>query len=494
MSMFLKGKSISALCLLYVVAIGSLEASWTKSFAKFYRGVGIKSLSLQSSVRSYIPFSNKLWPHAALALPILGRHNQRESGYDIFKKYSLYALLGLGFLKATQQPVYAEEPPKITTEKASEKPLTLEEIAADNTFSDSISWRFFSKNFDEISRRLSRVHSSFSRVHKIYADGSLPLATIFSREAEYVQEYEVFYHAHTGSVRVLQDLFAELGKFFQEEKPENFVYLRDPIQNTYLKKTYFFTPHDEFYPLQWQREQESADLWWDSNCNIQKKVLSVNVHLFGNMLADYGESTIMYYARNHSARYDDEYMYKFLRDYDFKGYDGKMGTIISQCGNLLQIFIPKNKAKSCRYVAFPGGRAACENGQCMKYRSLLRRLGLTTTPAIQDGDNDLQARIILDHNIMLNSRSGVKIFRYTTMPKDVEKEYLQDVKKLATHIFIEWLERLKLGNVRADALERIDKTDLGQRILERSWSTGCLLAIPKAIDEEIAKLKADSQG
>ena len=76
------------------------------------------------------------------------------------------------------------------------------------------------------------------------------------------------------------------------------------------------------------------------------------------------------------------------------------------------------------------------------------------------------------------------------MPVDTEKEYQKMVKELAKNMFIDWLERMKKGQVRQDALERVDKTELGQKILKRSYQTGQLIGIPEAIDEEIARLKA----
>ena len=154
---------------------------------------------------------------------------------------------------------------------------------------------------------------------------------------------------------------------------------------------------------------------------------------------------------------------------------------------LLQIFIPKDKTSSCVYSSHPGGQPVSGRLQCTDHQSLLRDLGLKSAPATRPNDS-LQARIILDHNIMLNPASGVKIFRYTTMA--AEDEYRQQMEKTTTNMFIRWLECIKIDFVASKALERIDKTELGQKILKRCWRTGKLLPQHDAIDKEIAKLKA----
>ena len=483
--MFLVKKYFTTVCMLYLATAASLEASWLKKFnAAFPKSAFFKPTTL--------------WQRTISTIPILGaqQHDQQKKwwqGNSHFKKFSFYALLSsIGLMKAAQQTVQAEDTPTAAQEpQTPTKHLTPEDIAQDNTFSDSISWRFFSKNFQEIANELPHLEE----MHK---KSILPLATIFSREAEHAQEHEVFYHAHQGKLCILQDLFAELENFLHDhEQSEEFIYLRDPIQNVH-SKTYLFRNNATYSPLEWQQQEQHTrypqgldDRCFDHDNEVQKKLLSVNVHLFGNIFNSFGESTIMQYVNYRGDSYSEltQYLTDYGLDLDHNPLDKIAGTT-SEHPSILQIFIPKALFNSCTYTSEPCGTPLFHHDY-VTHEELLKCLGLKNSPCKRTSSYaNSQARIILDHNIMLNPASGVRIFRYTTMAAEDDKKYREQMKNAVTELFITWLERIKLGTIKSEVLERIDKTELGQKILKRSWSTGMLLPKPVAIDEEIAKLKA----
>lgn len=360
------------------------------------------------------------------------------------------------------------------------------------------------------------------------------------RESEHeVTDYQVFYHAHCGKLRPLHDLYRSLNDLLSSENTDNshtiistdsgtditinpihdlynwgynawyqsekspppqtinrdneFIYLRDPINPVIQVKN---QPTDVSYAREWRkrvlRTEESDTDSFESSATR----LSVNVSLFGNVLKwHFGESSLHYFMTNTSMQNDIESLIlRFLNNYDLRLKNHKnIFGIVREKGHLLQIFIPKNQLGKCSYVSYPRGIPVCRGSEtCMTYRDLMACLKITHHKTGWDKEEAgvfPQMRLILHPDIMLNPKSGVKIFRYTSMLPEVDQAYQHAFKEVTRIMFIEWFERMQQGNVKQEALERICHTKLGQKILRRDPISKQLIPQCKAIDAELHRLR-----
>lgn len=492
-----------------------LHAWWTPRFS--VRGALQRAHNiLHTTPRSTYTLASTLQSRTYTAAAIVSNEQQQKNKHRWnWRNFSMYTLLsGIGLAKVAQQEVFADENPQFDCKVASQAfqdyaPKNfhtmkhderiksfqnyLKTIVQAHQFHESISWRYLKNTstnaltdmIEELSPKLSQ----------------LPLFTIFSNEAEYADKYEVFYHAHPSKVQIVQDLFGAFGNFLHNYKNKNFIFLRNPIQNWH-QKSYLSPQPDEYDLSQLQLYQTLlAGSLNDMDTHIQSKLLSVNIHLFANAneWMCRGSSTLNYYANNTSASYNNTLIIQLLEDYDFIPHSNFKQIIQNSQqilrGNLLQIFIPKTKVDNCVYMSHPLGQPFCDNFKCISHQELSKCLGLNSTlPNFYRGCGRWnfycpQARIILDHNIMLNPNSGVKIFRYTQNSPETEQQYQQQFKQAMNEMFIEWLERMKKNGVKQEALERINKTELGKKILQRCWRTGTLIPQIAAIDAELATLR-----
>lgn len=54
----------------------------------------------------------------------------------------------------------------------------------------------------------------------------------------------------------------------------------------------------------------------------------------------------------------------------------------------------------------------------------------------------LQGRLLFSQDILLNPKSGVKIFRYTTIPQEKQQKYQQKLHQLTQKLFKTWLKKV----------------------------------------------------
>ena len=64
----------------------------------------------------------------------------------------------------------------------------------------------------------------------------------------------------------------------------------------------------------------------------------------------------------------------------------------------------------------------------------------------------LQARLLFSQDILLNPKSGVKIFRHTTLPQAKLEDYKKKLKKITHDIYNYWLPSLTKNSIAQNKL------------------------------------------
>lgn len=261
------------------------------------------------------------------------------------------------------------------------------------------------------------------------------LEKIVAQEKINEQAYYIFYHSQVARLGVIQDFLKELHQLIHMEKIYDFVFLRNPYELPLKEHASNFLDKTDF------------DTTSDSDMDVRRRLLSVNLALFGNITAvSCLECSIDFFFRNTniSAPQPFALLKKIFQDL---GLDVESFTQLVQLaddleskhGVLLQIFVPKDKIDECAYLSKPFGRPV-DKPILPDYFDRVKKRHTRLGPIldyykshpekIKDLDR-LQARILLDRNMMLNPKSGIKIIRYGALPAKINQEYKQKVKKIA---------------------------------------------------------------
>jgi len=324
---------------------------------------------------------------------------------------------------------------------------------------------------------------------------NIPLLSMLHRERHFTQAdthaldqapFYVFYHGHKGELRFMQDLYRHILQFEQQDAVDNFIPLRfwHDCQKTSDALNFITTK---------KIDKGIMDHYFQE---IQQNLLSVNLSFLGNAETR-GESTMFYYQNNISAAPHDptELIKKICTYYDFnqKYLSKLLQKIDVSRGSVLQIFIPRHYVNKIVYLSRISG---------LLYKNNLGFEGFATvgetqchtkiTPIIDSiragtfiqklnqqkyiGSHayrimdELQARIVLGQDVMLNHKSGVKIFRIDRMSREERQKYMKQVDEGCRLMFIDWLERILKRNsdgtcgVKQKALDLIKDTPLGKLI------------------------------
>lgn len=205
--------------------------------------------------------------------------------------------------------------------------------------------------------------------------------------------------------------------------------------------------------------------WNDHRADLVKNMLCVNLSLFGGQT---GESTWNYFTFGFSISCSsvDALMQELFSDFGFdKKYIAELCRINTSfstpTGNLMQIFIPKDKVDDYVYLSQPFGTPVrnsivdsifdANKNRHTKISPILDAYYTGADPITTF--DPLQARILLSQDCMLNPESGVKIFRYTKASEQEIKQYKQRVKELAQKVFAQALQ--------TGAFKNISRTPLG---------------------------------
>lgn len=277
-------------------------------------------------------------------------------------------------------------------------------------------------------------------------------------EELYDQTHHVFYHAQTGSLRVLQDFIKEWYHFlYPTISLQDFYFLRAWYQ---LPKTVdantFIDEVEGGMPIE----------WCDNNAFFVKRMLSVNFSLFGSTqnFGVFGECTFKYFFMDKSIKLP-LLQHLFVDIFDYNGFDKKyIETLIklnslieTKEGSLYQIFVPKNKVDQIAFAAqrlgTPYRKPVIERyfdvykGRHSALTPILE-IYRTTPTSIIDVLDHLQGRLLFSQDILLNPTSGVKIFRYTTIDPEKLKLYRYELKKVTRRLFKKWLKNAYKGKLR----------------------------------------------
>ena len=134
--------------------------------------------------------------------------------------------------------------------------------------------------------------------------------------------------------------------------------------------------------------------------------------------------------------------------------------IASKEGTIYQIFIPNKLVDSCAYVchrwATPYRQPlVASDFDIQKQRHMHCK---PVADAYKKKPNSfadldiLQARLLFSQDILLNPKSGVKIFRYTTVPQAKLENYKNKLKKITSGIFNDWLSTLSKKSIAQNTL------------------------------------------
>lgn len=302
--------------------------------------------------------------------------------------------------------------------------------------------------------------------------------SILEKERGYADTHCVFYHAQHKDFMIVQDLLKEIFEFIMINK--------DLYDFQFLRPWYIFPPKINANKFIDKTNKKNPYGWTDHQTELSTKLLSVNLALFGNFtLISGGECTFDYFLNCLSICFDNDKISRLLHDIithfnfnecylnrllDLKKY------ISCKEGILHQIFIPKKLVPSNSYISLPLGIPlkskfpGCSYDQAKqrnlnlleivqhyqdrsiidainKDQEFIKSCGLSFeyydhTPALKRETkiiDRLQARLIFSRKILCNPKSGIKIFRYTTLEAIDMASYKKELKEIAQMMFSEWL-------------------------------------------------------
>ena len=301
------------------------------------------------------------------------------------------------------------------------------------------------------------------------------------REQEFKDDYYVFYHGQFFEFRVLQDIVKTVLQLLHlQGKNKHFVYLRMPTE--------FYTP---LTPKTVAEEFKSgAD---DHSQDLQKRLISVNLSLFGNINLQFIECTFNFFILSyncHRLSIKDE-IHTF---FSLQGLPVEfVNQVIELCekfktreGNLIQIFIPKNKVDTCAYLCKPLGHpydqpivpAHFDSAKQMhtKFGPVLEEY--CNNPARVENLDALQARLIIANDTLLNPNSGIKIYRYGTMSKAHKRAYKTELKAIVEKLIVNCIENKMGGQSRP--FEKL------VRFIEKSTAHSSAAKSAPVVDQKIS--------
>jgi len=305
------------------------------------------------------------------------------------------------------------------------------------------------------------------------------IAAAINKEEELKNSHYAFYNGTGTEWRVTQDLYKQLYAYRNPSKViTDFTFVR-------------FSDVPSMHAQDFLRENVAE--WAGVNDNIQEVrdvLISTNLSLFGGV-GTQGECTWNYFLTAKSHRYPTalhfhQVLEAFDMSYDIELLAKEAQTLAEMISDatkeqmLLQIFIPQNKVDDTAYLSWILGVPYYPKSVALMEKRIGRqeRTGAVTGPAVKEvmkkmrkdpaykalheelkeavenGDfgirafmdeyrnvpwsiknvNDIQARILVTKDIVLNPDSGVKIFRYFTTPRDIQEAYLRKLDALVKKI------------------------------------------------------------
>ncbi|MCK4651376.1 hypothetical protein KAT08_04345 [Candidatus Babeliales bacterium] len=309
--------------------------------------------------------------------------------------------------------------------------------------------------------------------NKIIYIGTKKLESIINKvinyEKKFYKTHFIFYHGQKREFRILQDIYTKLYETFNKTKLKDFFFLRIPNKN--FDKFQIIDEFINHYKYKILNNSYPFNIF-DNNKNANQHILSVNTSLFGNTLYSLEkyicECTFKYFVRSENittiAILDlAKEMFSLFNVYwVFNKYKYEIKNLInllsqeenSKTGNLIQIFIPKIFVNTITYRATPGGSPFYgldatnhlpTQNILETYPQVLFELSnygyFNNNKYFNTGTytelDELQFRILITNEIILNPNSGVKIIRYTTKTENMslyEKKFKNLLKKMTVDL------------------------------------------------------------
>ncbi len=305
--------------------------------------------------------------------------------------------------------------------------------------------------------------------------------TILQREAEYSKNYFVFYHAHDWQLSVVFDVYKLLNKWLEAHPIGADILLRNRTMGEFKDITEFIDYWEKFFADYNFRGRKGM---WNNNHlyqlygrqrNLADMLLSVNIALFGNISRITGaESSFDYLLRSWSFKAPRDSLGEIFSEWGFDSkYKDEIIKVFNELdyknrGQLIQIFIPKNKVNEFAYLS--GGM-----GTPYRYKitdsfdpklkrhvlknkdgavigndiaSILEAYQNGTLPLDPTHLDQLQARIVMLPDFFL-AESGVKYFVYNFVPPAEEKRYKEKLEKIVHNMVYDWVVRKLKGETGA---------------------------------------------
>ncbi len=276
-----------------------------------------------------------------------------------------------------------------------------------------------------------------------------------------LSDYDVAYHAQKIDFQFVYDVLKELFSWLDNQANiREFEYLRIPGAAFAFKQAIADIIKKDFGDIAELSQEDRRAL--DFNPAISKILLAANLSLFGNTGKNFKESTFyFYFLDNRSVRdinviellqdiferigmsYND---LKQLDDFYKTEFTKLLAQKIDRSGNLIQIFIPKNKVNDYLYLSGVHGvplQTITINGQSTNVHELGAEKFIEiyrNNPAALDPEemDQIQARLFLTNTFLLNPASGIKIYTYNTLDPNLIAEYKRKLHNLVGQLMIDW--------------------------------------------------------
>lgn len=272
------------------------------------------------------------------------------------------------------------------------------------------------------------------------------ITEIALREKQLSDQYYVFYHGQKNYFRIVQDFLTILYEYLYQRKLNDFIFLRPWHKAFQCADVNAFIDANE-------NNMHLKD-WNDNDPDLVKKLLSVNISLFGNSWK-WGESSFKYFLTNRSIKPPEikSLFEEIFKDFNFnEKFIDQIVTlhqlIRTEQGCLFQIFVPKTIVNSIVYLSQVLG-TPYRKSIIADYYDDAKQRHLCISPILEKYRNEIetliepdkfQARILLSREFMLNPDSGIKIFRYTTSERAKNKQYLERLHSIIKAMIIDWFE------------------------------------------------------
>jgi hypothetical protein len=287
----------------------------------------------------------------------------------------------------------------------------------------------------ELFKSYKNVRDSYSKYEKI-------INLALEREKKYANDF-VFYHAFSSDLRIIQDLLKFLYEIENNTKVENFEFIRSYKSNDYKN----LPPIDKWIDQTVEKYGRVHDY------DMIAYMLSTNVSLFGNITRS-NSNTWKYFIKSFSAKPPplglifDEVLSKYISSTEQRAHinsilQNSKDLLPTEEGNLLQIFIPREIVNDVAYLSRARGYIYKEpvlssvySQKKARHQCISAVLDYMRNSPTEIGDaiDNFEARIIPRHEYFANPKSGIKIFRYTTLAPEAEAKYLNLIHKVAEFI------------------------------------------------------------